>query len=255
MGFIFNEFVYRPIFNLLIFVYNILPWADFGVAIILVTLLIKFLLIPLSRKQIESQKKMQELQPQLKEIQQKYKNDKERQTKETLEFYKKNKANPFSGCLPMILQIIFLIAILRILMAISSSGLNIANDTNLYPFIKNPGQINQFFLGFMDLSKAVDFKALNAGGVAHLILVLLSAGVQYFQSKMMMPKAVSKSQNATEDFSQIMSKQMLYLGPVMTLFIGIKFPAGVVLYWFVSTVFSVVQQYYLTERKAELSKG
>jgi YidC/Oxa1 family membrane protein insertase len=255
MSFVFNELVYRPIFNLLIFVYNMLPWADFGVAIILVTLFIKFLLVPLSRKQIESQKKMQELQPQLKEIQQKYKNDKEKQTKETLEFYKKNKANPFSGCLPMIFQIVFLIAILRILMAISSAGLNIEKDTSLYAFVKNPGQINQYFLGFMDLSKSVDFKALNAGGVAHLALVLLSAGVQYFQSKMMMPKMASKSQNATEDFSQIMSKQMLYLGPIMTLFLGVKFPAGVVLYWFISTVFSVAQQYYLTEKKIGLDKG
>ena len=74
--FLFNEIIYRPVYNLLVFVYEILPGADFGIAIVLVTIFIKFLLVPLSKKQIESQKKMQALQPKIKEIQNKYKNDK-----------------------------------------------------------------------------------------------------------------------------------------------------------------------------------
>ena len=109
MGFLFNAFIYQPIYNLLVFVYNIVPFRDFGIAIIIVTVLIKLVLVPLSRKQIESQKKMQELQPKIKELQQKYKTDKEKQSRAVMELYKTHKTNPFSGCLPLVFQLIFLI--------------------------------------------------------------------------------------------------------------------------------------------------
>ena len=92
MSFLFNEFIYRPIYNLLVFIYNVIPFGDFGLAIIILTLIIRFIIIPLSRKQIESQKKIQELQPKIKEIQEKYKNDKEKQSRALMEFYKKKQS-------------------------------------------------------------------------------------------------------------------------------------------------------------------
>ena len=259
MAFLFNELVYRPIYNLLFLIYNALPLHDFGVAIILVTILIKLFLVPLSRKQIESQKKMQELQPKLKAIQDKYKNDKEKQTKAVMDFYKENKANPFSGCLPLIFQMIFLIAIYRVLFNISQNGL-IVNDADLYhPFIQNPGQINRFFLGLIDLSRAVNFNNLNFAEISHILLIVSAAGAQYFQTKLLMETKKtsdaknnnkSKEKNTKEpDMAQIMSKQMLYLAPIMTLFIGIKFPAGLALYWLVSTLFMIVQQKQLEKYK------
>jgi YidC/Oxa1 family membrane protein insertase len=260
MAFLFNEFVYRPIYNLLIFIYNFLPLHDFGVAIVLVTVIIKFLLIPLSRKQIESQKKMQELQPRIKELQDKYKNDKEKQSRALMEFYKENKANPFSGCLPMIFQLVFLIAIYRVLFNISNNGLMV-NGSDLYAFIQNPGQINHLFLRLIDLSSIVDFKNFSAANIAHIILVILAAGAQYIQTKMLMAtkekKAASegKKDDKEPDFAQVMSKQMLYLAPVMTLFIGIKFPAGLALYWLVSTLFMIAQQEYLEKKKMRTTKG
>ncbi len=256
MAFLFNEFVYQPIYNLLIFTYNIVPLHDFGVAIVLVTVFIKLLLVPLSKKQIESQKKMQELQPKIKAIQDKYKNDKEKQSKALMEFYKENKANPFSGCLPMIFQLIFLIAIYRVLFNISKNGLMV-NGGDLYLFVHNPGQINHLFLGLIDLSSIVDFKNFSAGNVAHIIIIILAAGAQYIQTKMLMATKSQKDKEnkpdkkdgKDQDFAQIMSKQMLYLAPVMTLFIGIKFPAGLALYWLVSTLFMIAQQEYLEKLK------
>jgi YidC/Oxa1 family membrane protein insertase len=229
---------------------------DFGIAIILVTIIIKFILIPLSRKQIESQKKMQELQPKIKEIQEKYKNDKEKQSRALMEFYKENKANPFSGCLPLIFQLVFLIAIYRVLFNISENGLMV-NSSDLYGFIYNPGQIKHLFLGLIDLSRVVDFQTMTAGNIAHIILVVASAVAQYVQTKRLMAtKAKSEKDNKVEkkdeknpDFAQIMSKQMLYLAPIMTLFIGIKFPAGLALYWLVSTLFMIAQQEYLEKKK------
>jgi len=246
MFFLFNEFVYRPLYNLLVFTYNVVPYRDFGISIILVTLAIKFLLMPLSRKQIESQKKMQEMQPKIKEIQAKHKGDKEKQSKALMEFYKKNKANPFSGCLPTIFQLIFLIAIYQVLFNISKASL-VVDSKELYTFIANPGQINQFFLGIIDLSKAVNLSHLTIRTIPQLILIFLAAGSQYFQTKMLMPFQTpsSATKKSRPDMTQTMSKQMVYLGPLLTLFIGIKFPAGLALYWLVSTVFAIIQQDFL----------
>ena len=244
MGFLFNEIVYLPLYNLLVVVYNWLPFKDFGVAIIVVTIIIKLALIHLSKKQIESQKKMQEIQPKMKEIQEKYKNDKEKQSRALMAMYKESGTNPMSGCLPMILQLIFLIAIYRVFYNISISGLQV-DSKELYEFVANPGQINRFFLGFIDLSTKFSINNLNAGSIAQVIMILGAAAAQYFQAKMLMAKNANNKKTDKEDFSQAMSKQMLYLGPILTLMIGFQFPAGLTLYWLVSTLFMIAQQYYV----------
>ncbi len=249
MGFLFNETVYRPLYNLLIFVYNVLPWHDFGIAIILVTLIIKLILIPLSKKQIESQKKMQEMQPKIKEIQEKHKKDKEKQSKALMEFYKTNKANPFSGCLPTILQLIFLIAIYRVLLNISQNGL-LVDPKELYAFMTNPGQINQYFLGIVELSRPINLGNLTVGSIVQILIIVAAAAAQYFQMKMIMPK-IPKKKSGKADLASTMSSQMMYLGPLLTLFIGIKFPAGLALYWLVSTLFAIMQQKQLMGKTEE----
>lgn len=250
MLFFFNTFIYQPLYNLLILAYNLIPFRDFGIAIIVVTVLLKFLLIPLSRKQIESQKKMQEMQPKIKVLQEKYKNDKEKQSKALMEFYKENKTNPFSGCLPMIVQLVFLIAIYQVLFNISKAGL-VVSPADLYSFVGDPGQINKMFVGLIDLSSAINMSSIALKDIPHIILVILAAASQYIQTKMLMSsQPTAKTQKSDKaDFSQIMSKQMLFLGPILTLFIGIKFPAGLALYWLASTVFMIVQQYYLAKEK------
>jgi len=257
MGAIFHEAVYQPLYNLLIFLYDILPGGDFGIAIIAVTILIKTVFIPLSKKQIQSQKKMQEIQPELKKIQKKYKDNKEKQTKEVMNFYKENHVNPFSGCLPMIVQIIFLIAIYRVIINISSAGL-VVNDADLYSFVRNPGEINNTFIGIVDLLKP------------SIPIAIMAAAAQFWQTKLIMTKSAKKKEeessssdesrkkkdNKSEapDFAQIMNKQMLVLGPILTLFIGIKFASGLAIYWLFSTLFAVFQQLYIF-KKDEETKG
>lgn len=239
---IFHTIIYQPLYNALILLYNFVPGHDFGISIILITVLLKGLLWPLSRKQIESQKKMQELQPKLKAIQEKYKTDKEKQTKAVMEFYKTNKANPFSGCLPLIAQLIFLIAIYRVLISISAGGLTVDSSV-LYHFVSNPGKINDLFFGIINLSRP------------NIVLAVLAAAAQFYQTKMLMAKQAKNNQKNDvkdkknePDFAQMMNKQMLYLGPLLTLFIGIKFAAGLALYWLASTLFMIAQQWYI-ERK------
>lgn len=253
MLFLFDTLIYNPLYNLLVLIYNYLPFHDFGVAIVIVTIIIKLVLIPISKKQIESQKKMQELQPKLKELQKKYKNDKEKQTRAMMELYKEHKTNPFSGCLPLIIQLIFLIALYRVLFNISSAGLRV-DENVLYSFAANPGQINQYFLNIIDLSRVLDLGRLNLASMPHLILIVLAAASQYFQTKMLMAKqngaSSGKEKASNDDFAQIMSKQMLYVGPLLTLFIGIKFPAGLALYWLVSTLFMIIQQYMIEKKES-----
>jgi YidC/Oxa1 family membrane protein insertase len=236
---LFHALIYQPLYNILIFFYNVVPGRDFGISIILITILLRTILIPLYKKQIESQKKLQELQPKIKELQERTKNNKEQQTKQLMELYKEHKTNPFSGCMPLIVQLIFLIAIYRVLITISSNGLTV-DPSQLYSFIPNPGKINQFFIFLVDLTKP------------SIIIAALAAIAQYFQTKMLMANqpapAIKKDDSKSPDLAQMMSKQLLYLGPFMTLFIGIKFPAGLSLYWLAGTLFMLVQQIMLEKK-------
>lgn len=248
---LFHELIYQPIYNVLIFLYDIIPGGDFGIAVIVVTILLKAALIPLSKKQIQSQKRMQEIQPELKKIQTKYKDDKEKQTKEVMKFYKENKVNPFSGCFPIIVQLIFLIAIYRVIINISNAGL-VIDGKDLYSFVANPGEINKTFIGLVDLLKP------------SIPIAVLAAGAQFWQTKLMMnkskrskelnPVAKDDKKSGEPDFSEIMNKQMLILGPALTLFIGIKFAAALSIYWLFSTLFSVVQQIYIFKKEDDLKK-
>lgn len=240
----FHTLIYQPLYNILILLYDFVPGKDFGIAIILLTVIMRTALIPMYKKQVDSQKKLQEMQPKIKALQERHKHDKETQTKELMKFYKEHKTNPFSGCLPLIVQLIFLIGIYQTLITISNNGLSV-DPKELYSFVSDPGRVNQMFIGLVDLTKASPFFAIAA------------AIAQYFQTKMLMAKQPAKevSSDSQPDMAQIMSKQMLYLGPLMTFFIGIKFPAGLSLYWLTSTLFMLVQQIYLqrTQDRQELT--
>lgn len=245
---IFTTLIYDPIYNLLIFVYDFFSFSDFGIAIIIVTVLIKLALYPLSKKQIESQKKLQELQPKIKEIQNKHKNDKQKQSQALMAFYKENKANPLSGCLPLIIQLVFLIAIYRVLFNIAGNSFSI-DGAHLYSFIQNPEKINPMFLGLVDLSAHFQWAGISLGGFIHLIIIILAALAQFYQSKMLMQKKKDQGQKKGGEMGEMMQKQMLYLGPLLTLFIGLKFPAGLALYWLVSTIFMIIQQKIIIKKQ------
>jgi len=233
---IFNIVLYQPLFNALVFLYNYLPGHDFGIAIIVLTIVIKLLLYPTSVKAVKSQKAIQQLQPKVQEIQKTHKDDKEKQAKEVLELYKKEKINPFSGLLLALIQLPILIA----LYSVFWNGLRPEELARLYTFVANPGQINAFLLGMIDLSKP------------NLIFAILAGVTQFFQTKMLSPqnKAITSGQKSASDFSQAMQKQMLYFFPVFTVIILLNLPSALGLYWTVSGVFSIVQQYLILRDKA-----
>ena len=242
----FSATIYQPLFNILIGIYNIIP--DLGISIILVTIIIRLLMLPLSRKSIESQKQMQEIQPEIKKLQAKFKNDKQKQGEAIMKFYKEKKVNPASGCLPLIVQLIILIALYRVFLAVIDYD---STTTLLYSFINNPMEIKNISLGFLDVT---------AVGKINLPLALVTAALQYWQGKMMLQrteknKPVGKKDPTKEpEFGEIMQKQMLYMGPVLTLVIGLSFPAGLLIYWFITTLFMVGQQYWIVNKEKNTPK-
>ena len=228
---LFNTIFYQPIFNLLIWLYNVIPGSDIGVAIIILTILLKLLLYPLSKKSLESQKAMQGIQPKLKEVQEKYKDNKQAQTKAVMELYSREKVSPFSSCLPLLIQLPFLIALYQALM----DGLKSAKMELLYSFVKNPGTINAMSFGFLDLSKP------------NVVLAVLSGAAQFWQAKMFSTMTPPKSAGVggkDEGMMATMNKQMLYFMPAMTVVIGISLPGGLTLYWLVMTLLTVLQQWW-----------
>lgn len=239
MSFIFNEIIYRPIFNLLVLITNLVPRQDFGLAIIVLTVLIRLLFMPLSIKTLRSQKLLNQLQPKIKELQEKFKNDRTAQAQATMALYKENQVNPLAGCLPLLIQLPILFALYRAFV----NGLQPESLNLLYGFIKNPGTIKNISLGFIDLAQKAP------------LLAIFSGVLQFLHSKLTLGRAlpsavVDRNKKPAPapplDFSA-MNKQMLYFFPIMIIIIGWKLPAGLVLYWTVSTAFSIFEQLYINK--------
>lgn len=234
---LFNTFLYTPLFNFLVFLYNTFAFQDFGLAIILTTLFIRLILAPLSIKSLRSQKALQELQPKIKEVQEKYQNDRQGQSQAIMNLYKEHKVNPLSGCLPILIQLPILIALYKV----SISGLEVNSLESLYSFINRPGEINKISLGFIDLTKR------------NLVLVFLAGIFQFIQSKLSL-KSSLKTQNNYPEFQNLMNKQILYFFPVLTIIIAWNFPAGLPLYWVATTVFSISEQIFINRNVRKFSQ-
>lgn len=226
---IFDFLFYEPILKALTIIQNIIPGHDFGWAVIILTILIRILLWPLASKSIRSQKALQELQPEMSAIKEKFKDQKEKQAQAMMELYKNKKINPVSGCLPVLIQFPILIALYYAL----SEGLAV-----------HDGNTNFMFLGILDLTQK------------SLVLAVLTGVLQYYQTKMIMvikkevkEKAVQiKKTDSPGDFSQIMNKQMLYVMPFVMAFVAFSFPAGIALYLVITTAFSVIQQHWTMKK-------
>lgn len=228
---IYNEFLYKPLFNVAVFLYNILPGHDFGLAIIALTVLVRVAFFPLTRKTLKSQKSMNELAPKIQEIKEKFKDDKSAQSAATMRLYKENNINPLAGCLPLIIQIPILIALYKVFMSISL--FKPENAGLLYGFIDNPGAINKMFLGFLDIT------------VKNPVLAILSGALQFIQAR---EAGIQNKTNPGNKQMAALNSQMLYFFPVMIIIIGWNLPAGLMLYWTTATAFSILEQRYIKNK-------
>jgi YidC/Oxa1 family membrane protein insertase len=231
---LFNNILFRPIFNVLIFLYNIIPGHDFGVAIVVLTVIIRFAFSPLSIKALRSQRELAKLQPKIKEINEKYKDNKQEVARATMDLYKEHKVNPFSGCLPLLIQIPILLALYKAF----NSGLNPSGISGLYSFIGNPGAINSHFLGFINLTSK------------NPILAVLAGALQWVQSRLAIRNTmpVGNKGGSQDMTTSVMNKQMLYFMPVLIIIIAWGLPAGLVIYWVVTTIYSIFEQLYINKK-------
>jgi YidC/Oxa1 family membrane protein insertase len=221
---LYHEILYRPILNLLVFLYDILPGHDLGLAIIAVTIIIRFILYPSFRSSIRSQRAMQALQPKLEEVRAKHKDDKQAQMEAMMNLYKEHKVHPLSSCLPLLAQLPVILALFQVL----NNQLSSATIEGLYTFVRNPGILEPISFGFLNLADR------------NIILAAIAAALQYWQTKMLQPKMQPGVK--MEATAAILQKQMLYVLPIVTFIIAMQLPAGLPLYWATTTLFAIVQQ-------------
>lgn len=227
----FTTFIYQPLFNLLIWLTNVIPGNDVALAIIAMTIIIKAVLYPLSASSIKSQRAMQALQPKLAELKAKHKDDKQALAQATMTLYKENNVSPFSSCLPLLIQLPVLLGLYWVVLR----GLNGEGFDLLYSFVHNPGSINPIGLGFVNLA------------VPSLWLAVLAGIGQFFQARQLMRiRPVMKTEGSKdEDMMAQMNKNMMYFMPVLTVVIGTQLPGGLALYWLVNTLLQIGQQYVI----------
>lgn len=222
-----------------------------GIAIIILTLVIKLALFWPALKALRSQKALQDIQPRIEEIRKKYADNKEELGRQIMLFYKENKVNPFSSCLPLLIQLPILWALFKVffdgLELDPQTGILLAEHLeHLYEPLRSTYSSTPIQVDFLNL---VDLSASK--NITSLVLALLAGVLQFLQTKMLMAKrAPVKSEGAKdENMAAALNKQMLYVMPVITVIFGYQFPAGVTLYWLCSTLFTWIQQLiFLRER-------
>lgn len=229
---LFHTLLYQPLFNALVYLYNTVAYQDLGIAIIILTVLIRVALWPLSKSGIEAQKSMQSIQPKLEKLKKEFKDDKQKQTEAIMALYKEEKVNPFGSCLPLLLQLPIFLALYWVLAdGVVSNGI----ENVLYSFVSYPGDLNPIAFGFLDLS-------------GRNIIIALAAGLaQYWQASQLMTKQPEADGDGSKDESMAatMNKQMKYTMPVITVVIAGSLPAGLAFYWFLTTLIYAGQQWLL----------
>ncbi len=225
---IYETAIYEPILNLLVWLYNTIPGHDVGVVIIVVTVIIRLILAPFMHKSLKGQREMSALQPKLAEIKEKHKHDRTEQTKALTEFYKENNVNPLSSCLPILIQLPILIALYHVF----SKALK-GNLEGLYPFVFNPGTLNTHLFGLVDLTNP------------NIWFAILAGIAQFWQSWMMYKVQQKQGQDET---MKAMALPTLFILPIVSIYIAWKLPAGLPLYWIITTLFAIGQQYYFNRK-------
>jgi len=236
---LFNIAIYNPLYNALFFIINTIPGANLGLAIIILTIIVKAVLLPLTHKSVASQAKIKEIDPEVREVKEKYKENKQEQAKKIMELYKKHGVNPFSGCFAVVIQIPVVLGLFYVFF----KGLEAMDPSILYSFIEMPIDINVVFLGFIILTGKSALLAFFAGAT------------QYVQIKLSMPPIPPKNKDKKEisfkdELARGMNMQMRYVLPGIIFFVAYSISAAVALYWITSNLFSVAHELYV-KRKAK----
>lgn len=267
---IFDILIVQPIFNLLIGLYSIIPGGDFGVSLIIFTILVRLALFPLVKRQLHQTKAMRKLQPELARIKAKAKGNKQLESMQMMELYKEHGVNPFRSIGILVIQLPIFIALYHVIQIFTQHRDQIAKYT--YDFMENigpirhlidhPEQFNEKLLGIVDLTKT----AFSQQGTSLTLIVLavIAAGTQYVMSKQTMPQAESKKrlrdvmaeaadgkQADQSEMNAIVMGKMTKILPFFMFFIMISVPGALALYYAVSNLVAVAQQSYLLRQDEE----
>ena len=261
---IWTTAILEPLINLLMFTYQALG-GNLGIAIIAVTIMVRMALLPLTNPGMQSAQKMQELKPELDKLKKKHKDDKQALAQAQLELYKKHGINPLGGILPMILQFVVLIGLFQAFNLILKPDLTVPDlNQYLYTFLKvgDGFQFNSDFFFWnltrpdtINLTDPISILGFSLPGIPGILLIS-AAVIQFVSTKYMMPKPTVPAKNAQSDepdIATMMQKQMLVMMPLMTLVIGLTFPAGLVLYWLTFSIIMVVQQKIIKSQPAKVT--
>lgn len=244
----YNEIVFRPLYNGLVGVMDILPWVDLGVAVIIFTVIVKVILFPLSKSSIMTQARMKEVEPEANKIKLQYKDDRQVQSVKIMELYKTKGVHPFSGVLLLFIQLPILLALISVFYKIIPDF----HPEFLYSFIKTP-IINTNFLGLIDLTHK------------SLILSAVVAVIQFLQmhyslaTRQQKANPVATNPSGTPNFAASMNTQMKFMLPVLAFvstywLIPAKFPEAasiIAIYWSVSSLCTLLQELVIRKRYIE----
>ncbi|MDQ6728490.1 MAG: YidC/Oxa1 family membrane protein insertase [Actinomycetota bacterium] len=226
-----------PIYNVmgavLAFFYSVVP--SYGLAIVLLTMTVRIFLIPLTTKQVRSQQAMQRIQPELKRLQAKYKNDRQKLNEEMMKFYKENKVNPVAGCLPILLQTPLFLVLYRLILGLNHQPLpkHLPKASALY--ISLSAAHGKMVSAGVDLARAASSVKGMGSALPYYLLIAITVGTGYYQQRQMTARLPKDAVNA----------QMQMIGkvfPVVFGFISFNLPAGVVVYFIVSNLWQIGQQ-------------
>lgn len=267
---IFDLLIVQPIFNLLISLYSIIPGGDFGVSLILFTILVRFAMYPLVKRQLHQTKVMRKLQPQLVAIKKRAKGNKQLEGMQMLELYKKNGVSPFRSIGIILVQLPIFIALYYVIQIFTSHRDKIAQFTYdslegigpIKHLIEHPDQFNEKLLGFLDLTKTAFSN--NSFDIFLIILALAAAVTQYIMSKQTLPQTENKKglrqmmkeaaegkQADQSEMNAVVMSKMIKVLPLFMFVVMVTVPGALALYYAVSNIVAVMQQSHLLKQDEE----
>lgn len=232
---IWHAAFFDPIYNTLIFILDHVPGGDVGIAIILLTVVVKLILLPLSLRAARTQHAMRALEPKLTELKEKYKKDREKLARATMALYKEAGVNPFASILLILIQLPIIIALYLSVYRGGGVPFPDINVDLLYAFVPTPEQVDMIFLGIIDIAGR------------SLPLALLAGVTQYIHTKIALPPLAPREKGAApnfkEDFTRSMHLQMRYVMPLIIFFVAYTISAAIALYFLVSNLMAIGQEF------------
>lgn len=230
---IFTEILYKPLYNILVWLIDILPHADIGFAVIVLTIIVKVILFPLSKKAIKTQLLMKELEVPLKKIKEEYKENPQELAQQTFALYREKGVNPFAGIFLVLIQLPVIIALY---MVFARTGLPVINSELLYSFIHSPESIQTTFLGFINL--------ISNKSIIIALFVLITQSIQIRLSLPNQDTSSLPEGQFAQDFMKGLHFQMKFILPMITAIAAYSLISVVGLYWIVGNIFAIGQELY-----------